>query len=169
MVVAAVILFPERSFVVSHAYPPNQEQVRDIAMAQARLAVEPGDAVAAERLARLLVGVGQTDWAVQVAAAAVDDAAQVSWRALLAVSAAHADRIEVADAHRFAKLALDACLAAGPERCPAHERVRMSLYYDQLDAGLASGIDPRVDPKGYQQAVLSAMRIIRYRRPGTGN
>lgn len=163
IVVLAVILLPERSITVGHAYEPDPARVRDIALEQARLAVTPGDSEAADRLARLLTDVGQTDWAIQVAGSAAKHAGAVSWRALLAVSTAHAERIEVEGAHRFARLALEACLAAGPEQCPADERVRISLYFDQLDAGVKSGIDPRVDPASYQRAVLAAMRIVRYR------
>lgn len=163
VVVAVAVLIPERSLSVGYAYEPEPERMREIALAQARLAVQPGDSEAADRLAVLLIDAGQTDWAIQVAGAAAQHAGASSWRALLAVSSAHAERIEVQEAHRYAKLALEACLAAGSERCPAHERVRMSLYFDQLDAGVRSGIDPRVDPRGYQKAVLAAMRIIRFR------
>lgn len=163
VVVLVVLLLPERGVTVGYAYEPEPERARDIALEQARLAVDPGNSDAAERLARLLTRAGQTDWAIQVAGAAAKSGDRVSWRALLAVSTAHAERIEVAGAHRFAKLALDACLAAGPERCPSHERTRLSLYFDQLDAGLRSGIDPRIDPDGYHRAVVAAMRIVRFR------
>lgn len=163
VVVLVVVFLPERSLEVSYAYPPEPEQMRDIALEQARLGLDPSDAEAAERLAQLLVEAGQSDWAVQVAGAAAQSSDKVSWRALLAISSAHAERIEMGDAHRYAELALDACLAAGPERCPVPQRVRISLYYDQLSAGVASGIDPRADPAGYQAAVLSAVRMIRYR------
>lgn len=164
-VLLVVLLLPERGMSVGDAYEPEPERVRDIALEQARLAKEPGNSDAAERLARLLTRAGQTDWAIQVAGAAAKSGEQISWRALLAVSTAHAERIEVAGAHRFAKLALDACLAAGPERCPTHARMRLSLYFDQLDAGMRSGIDPRLDPEGYQRAVLAATPIVRYRGP----
>jgi hypothetical protein len=163
IVVLAVILLPERSVTVGHAYEPDPGRLREIALEQARLAAAPGNSEAADRLARLLTDVGQTDWAIQVAGSAAKHSDRVSWRALLAVSTAHAERIEVVDAHRFSRLALDACLAAGPEQCPVDERVRISLYFDQLDAGVKSGIDPRVDPASYQRAVLAAMRIVRYR------
>lgn len=163
VVVLVAILLPERSSNVSYAYEPEPERIRNIALEQARLAAEPGNSEAADRLARLLIDVGQTDWAIQVAGDATKYADTISWRTLLAVSTGHAERIEVVDAHRYARLALDACLAAGPARCPAHERVRISLYFDQLDVGMKSGIDPRVDPRGYHQAVLAAMRIIRLR------
>lgn len=163
IVVLAVILLPERSVTVGHAYEAEPGRLREIALEQARLAMMPGNSEAADRLARLLTDVGQTDWAIQVAGSAAKHSDRVSWRALLAVSTTHAERIEVGDAHRFARLALDACLAAGPEQCPVDERVRISLYFDQLDAGVKSGIDPRLDPASYQRAVLAAMRIVRYR------
>jgi hypothetical protein len=163
IVVLAVILLPERSVTVGHAYEPEPGRLRDIALEQSRLAMTPGNSEAADRLARLLTDVGQTDWAIQVAGSAAKHSDRVSWRALLAVSTAHAERIEVADAHRYAQLALDACLAAGPEQCPVDERVRLSLYFGQLDVGVKSGIDPRVDPDGYWKAVAESMRIVRYR------
>lgn len=163
IVVLAVILLPERSVTVGHAYEPDPERVRGIALEQARLAMDPGNDEAADRLAELLTDVGQTDWAVQVASSAAKSSERVSWRALLAVSTAHAERIEAVEAHRFARLALDACLASGPEQCPADERERLSLYFSQLDAGVKSGINPRIDPVGYHRAVLAAMRIVRYR------
>jgi hypothetical protein len=163
IVVLAVILLPERSVTVGHAYEPDPERLRAIALEQARLAIDPGNDEAADQLAQLLTDVGQTDWAVQVASAAAKSSERVSWRALLAVSTAHAERIEVTEAHRFAMLALDACLAAGPELCPADERERLSLYFSQLDAGVKSGFNPRIDPVGYHRAVLAAMRIVRFR------
>lgn len=163
IVVLVVILLPERSMTVGHAYEPDPDRVRAIALEQARLAIEPGNDEAADRLAGLLTDVGQTDWAVQVASTAAKSGERVSWRALLAVSTAHAERIEVTEAHRFAMLALDACLASGPESCPADDRERLSLYFSQLDAGVKSGIDPRIDPVAFQRAVLAAMRIVRFR------
>jgi hypothetical protein len=163
MVVAVAILIPPRSLNVGYAYEPRPERMRDIALTQARLAAAPDDGEAADRLAKLLIEAGQTDWAIRVAGAAAGYAGSTSWRAWLAVSSGHAERIEVVDAHRYAQLALEACQAAGPVRCPDHERVRMSLYFDQLDAGVKSGIDPRLDPRGYHKAVLAAMRIIRFR------
>jgi hypothetical protein len=167
IVVLAVIVLPERSVTVGHAYEPDPERVRAIALEQARLAMDPANDEAADRLAELLTEVGQTDWAVQVASSAAKSSERVSWRALLAVSIAHAERIEVVEAHRFAMLALDACLASGPEQCPADERERLSLYFSQLDAGVKSGINPRIDPAGYHRAVLAAMRIVRFRSPNS--
>ncbi|ACY14358.1 hypothetical protein [Haliangium ochraceum] len=163
IVVLVVILLPDREFVVGDAFAFDEAQTEALALEQARLALAPGDSDAAERMALLLTELGQTDWAVQVASTAAQQGDERSWRALLAASLAHAERIEVSDAHRFAKMALDACLAAGPEHCPSHRRVRLSLYFDQLDAGLASGIDPRSDPRGYHEAVLRATPIVQYR------
>jgi hypothetical protein len=163
IIVLVVIVLPERSFNISHAYAAKDGQLEEIALYQARLAADPGDAMAAEKLADLLIEVDQEDWAVQVAGEAAIHSDTAAWRALLAVSMAHASRFEVHDAHGFARRALEECRKVGLDRCPGHERVRMSVYFDQLDAGVSSGIDPRIDPNGYHRAVLSRMRMIRVR------
>ena len=69
-----------------------------------------------------------------------------AWLPLLAVSMAHAERVEVRDAHKFAERSITECRKAGELICPPHEEARISIYYGQLDAGLKSGIDPRLDP-----------------------
>lgn len=164
IIVLVVIALPQRSPNVADAYDANDDKLRAIALYQARLAADRGDAEAADKLAKLLTETGQTDWAVQVASEAAKHTDDLSWRALLAVSSAHAERIEVIEAHRFAKLALEACIRAG-DACPSFQKTRMSVYYDQLDAGMKSGIDPRLNPAGYQRAVLGALRVIRFRGP----
>jgi hypothetical protein len=163
IIVLVVIVLPERSFSVSHAYATMDRQLDELALYQARLAANPGDAMAAEKLADLLIELDQEDWAVQVAGEAANHGDGTAWRALLAVSVAHASRFEVHHAHDFARRALEECRKVGLDQCPVHERVRMSVFYDQLDAGVSSGIDPRIDPKGYHRAVLSRMRMIRVR------
>lgn len=163
IIVLVAILLPERSVTVSEAFAAGEDEERAIALYQARLALDPGDAEAAGMLSELLADVGQTDWAVQVAGESARHSETMSWRALLAVSAAHAERIEVHEAHRFAQAALEQCRKLGPELCPGHEEVRMAMYFGQLDAGVKSGIDPRHDPKGYQRAVLSRMRFVQVR------
>lgn len=166
IIVFVVLILPQRSLTVSRAYAASDEATRDIALYQARLAADPGDVEAAETLAELLTEAKQTDWAVQVAGEAARHNEPMSWRALLAVSLAHADRIEVADAHRFAAQALEKCRQLGPATCPGDEEVRLSMYYFQLDAGVRSGIDPRHNPLGYQEAVFSSMRVVRVRGGG---
>ena len=165
VVLLFVIVLPGRASQVEHAYEADDETLREIALYQARLAVSPGDAEAAAELAELLSASGQTDWAVQVAGEASKRSEDASWRALLAISTAHAERIEVRKAFRYAGLALEACgeLGIGPDRCPAPEHARMSLYFDQLEAGVRSGINPRVDPEGFQEALLRAIRMVRIR------
>lgn len=164
IVVLVVLVLPGRSFSVGQAYEASDVQARDIALAQARLATNPGDADAAAKLARLLTTTGQTDWAVQVAAAAVKPAGIMGWRPLLAVSEAYIERRDVNDAHRFAQEALAACRTAGPGSCPVDIAVRMQIYFDQLQAGVSSGIDPRTSPREYEQAVMSRLRsgILRF-------
>ncbi|MCG8420831.1 MAG: hypothetical protein MJE77_23160 [Proteobacteria bacterium] len=165
IVLLVVIFLPERSSKVDNAYPADEQVMRDIALYQARLAVDPGDADAAAKMAELLTEAGQTDWAVQVAGEAAEHADTVSWRALLAISIAHAERIEVGPAYRYAQRAMSACekLKLSPSRCPAPEFARLSVYLDQLEAGVKSGIDPRIDPAGFQNAVLRAVRMVRMR------
>ena len=104
IIVFVVIVLPDRSFSVSHAYTPEPEgdQLERIALYQARLAADPGDTVAAEKLAELLVEVDQEDWAVQVAGEASRHSEDSAWRALLAVSVAHINRFEVHQAYEYA-------------------------------------------------------------------
>lgn len=163
VVVLVAIFLPDRGLHVVRAYEAESDTNHEIALYQSALAVEPHDGEAAARLSQLFIDVKQSDWAIQVAAAAVDDKRGDAWRALLAVSMAHAERVEVAQAHEFAERALSECRRSGREHCPVHEEARLAVYFDQLEAGAKSGIDPRVDPRGYEQAVFSKMRMIRFR------
>ena len=165
IVVIVVIVLPARALQVTDAYPGDDAALREIALHQARLAADPGDAEAAAKLAESLTKAGQTDWAVQVAGEASQHSDLASWRALLAISTAHAERIEVGPAYEFARKALDACaaLGIGPDGCPGPVHARLSVYTDQLQAGLESGIDPRIDPQGFQEAVLRAVIMVRVR------
>ncbi len=162
LTVLVVLILPDRQFVVAHAYPPEGDRIRDIAYYQTRLTVDPGDGQAAARLAELLVDAEQTDWAARVAGHAAATPSPTAWRALLATSASHAERLEIDKAQELALRALQACRAA-PEHCPNDQAVRLTLYFEQLDAGLKSGIDPRLDPQAYYEAVNSALRTVRLR------
>lgn len=165
IVVFVVIVLPGRALQVNDAYSSDDDQLRAISLHQARLAADPGDAEAAAKLAESLTRAGQTDWAVQVAGEASRHSEMASWRAFLAISTAHAERIEVGPAYEFARKALEACaaLGIGPDGCPGPVHARLSVYTDQLQAGLASGIDPRLDPQGFQDAVLRAVIMVRVR------
>jgi hypothetical protein len=132
----------------------------EIAAAQAELARSGEDRAALARLTDLLVYAGQSDWALRVTGAAHEVASPTRWRAALSVATAHAERLDAKDAREWAAKALADCDAPGAD-CPDHERVRIDLYVKALDAGLASGIDPKVDPEGFKAAIDSATPIIR--------
>ncbi|HKE18924.1 MAG TPA: hypothetical protein VKB80_28815 [Kofleriaceae bacterium] len=145
----------------------------DVARAQADLERSPSDGAAAERLAGILASrpVDQHDQALRLAGqVAGQKTSPTRWRALLALSSAHADRIDIAEAHRFAAQALDACEAAPAAACPEHEKVRLRLYEEELAAGLqaiARGIDPRVEPDRFRREVGEIHPTTTYRlRPG---
>lgn len=147
----------------------------DVAEAQAALLRDPADGGAAERLAQILASrpVNQHDQALRLAGWSASHAGSPTrWRALLALSSAHADRIEIAEAHRFAGEALAACDAAPPAACPAHEKVRLRVYGEELAAGMAAiarGVDPRVEPERFRREMGEVHPTTTYRpRPGAG-
>jgi hypothetical protein len=133
-----------------------------MAVAEARTIAHPQDGVAISDLARRLGEAEQKDWAIEAAVAGAKAAkgSPTEWKALLAASIAYVDKIEVVAALDFAGRALTTCrgLQTG---CPTWEDVRMSLYQQHLDAGIKSGIDPKVDPKGFREAGERALRPIR--------
>jgi hypothetical protein len=164
LVVLVVMLLPARSVTVRPAYGDDAERVREIELAQARLAADPGDGEAAYALVKHLLESGHTDWALRVAGNASGlDGGRGSWRALLAISAAHAQRIEIEDAARFAQRALEACQATEHD-CPSYEEVRLQLYKQQLEAGLGAierGVDPRRQPAEFREALETGLRAVR--------
>ena len=83
---------------------------------------------------------------------------------MLAVSAIHADRLEVRDAASWAKRALGACGSPGAA-CAPHERIRLETYAVALQAGVESGIDPRVDPRAFAEAVTNKLPTVHVRPP----
>ncbi|HTL31709.1 MAG TPA: hypothetical protein VL326_01225, partial [Kofleriaceae bacterium] len=85
------------------------------------------------------------------------------WRALSAASVAYIEKVEAVPALEYVNKAIEACEAAGkvdPAACPTFELVRMQFYQQHLDAGVASGIDPKVDPAGFRKAGQSKVRQI---------
>ena len=169
VLVLVVLALPARSPEVRSVYADARaEDVRALARHQARLAEEPGDGEAAEALAEALLALGQTDWAVRVAGAAAKPGSPTSWRALLAASSAHADRLEVEDATRYAERALEACDRDGAA-CPAHWRVRLMVYVRQLQRGVESGIDPALEPERFRREISKAFPTATFRgsRPDT--
>ncbi|RMH42988.1 MAG: hypothetical protein D6689_06415 [Deltaproteobacteria bacterium] len=167
VLVAIAIGLPPREVHVTDPVPPiPRDAAIEISRYQAKLAADPADGVAAEDLADLLLDLGYSDWALRVAGdAARFERSPTRWRALRGVSAAHAERLEVADALRWGELALSAC-EANEVACPAHEQVRLRIYIAQLRAGVESGIDPRVDPAGFRAAISRAgVRNVRLKAP----
>jgi hypothetical protein len=132
---------------------------KDVAQAQAQALADPGDGRAVERLAALIGvrPVSQHDQALRLAGDAAarmqKDKAPTRWRALLAISSVHADRIEIQEASKFADEAVAACSEPGAD-CPPHEKLRLELYAEQLAAGveaIARGADPRVEPDRFRR------------------
>ncbi|HLU65623.1 MAG TPA: hypothetical protein VKZ63_05080 [Kofleriaceae bacterium] len=173
VLVLIVLVMPGRDLHVATAYRQVEPEdlaslTAEVAEAQARLVADPADGAAAEKLAMLLARrpVNQHDQALRLAgAAAARESSPTRWRALWAVSLAHADLLEIEDAHRQAALALEACRAA-PAACPAHEEQRLALYTDRLAAGveaIARGADPRVDPERFRQELSRIHPTATYR------
>jgi hypothetical protein len=155
VIVAAIVLWviavPDRTVHVRSAYAGEASAaIRDVARYQALLAARPGDGEVADALAQALLDLGQSDWAIRVAAAAGAHGTETAWRAHLAVSAAHARRLEIHEALTYAERALEACEAPGA-LCPDHWHVRLSLYHEQLERGVASGIDPTTNPDRFRR------------------
>lgn len=160
-VVAVAIFLPKRPIHAVDAYKLEADARADLAAAEALAMARPTDGFAAYELARRLARSGQLDWAVEVgreaAARATEDTA---WRARLAAAEAHADRVEVQLALETTEDALAACVAAGPDACPAWERLKIELFRNYLDAGLRSGIDPRTHPQSFKKAAGKTMHMV---------
>lgn len=179
VLVVIVLVMPGRDLHVGTGYRWVEAAalpavLSDVARAQADLQQSPSDGAAAERLAQILASrpVNQHDQALRLAGQIANHTGSPTrWRALLALSSAHADRIDIAEAHRFAAQALDACSAAPAGACPEHEKVRLRLYEEELATGLqaiARGIDPRVEPDRFRREVGAIHPTTTYRlRPGS--
>jgi hypothetical protein len=159
LVVALVLPTPSRPVTPLYAYKKAGLQPL-IEEAQADLAHDPTDARVAARLTDLLVQARQTDWALHVGAQASTEKGPERWRSMVAVSAAHADRLEIGPAYEWADKALSACGEEGAV-CADYERTRLELYVAALKAGFDSGIDPRKNAAGFSDAVRKAAPMIR--------
>lgn len=161
VILVAIVLPPREMYASAAQKAPEAEQFA-LALAEARAMAKPTDAVAQAELARLLSKAGFVDWAIETALEGVarTEKSPEAWRTLLAASIAYVDRLDVNPALDYANKALTACAYAGPA-CPSWEQVRIKFYQAHLEAGVASGIDPRRDPKGFQQAGQSSLRMIR--------
>ena len=159
---ALVILLPSPSRPIKPQYVREMAALGPrIAEAQARVARAPGDTAAAAELADLLVRARQTDWAIRAAARGAMSEAPDTWRAQVAISAVHADRLELPLAGEWAHKALATCDAAATG-CGDDDRGRLGMYVVALDAARASGADPKLNAKGMNDAVEKAVPLIRF-------
>jgi hypothetical protein len=164
-VVLVTLVLPPREMYASAVDSGAEAERFALALAEARTMAHPDDGAAVDELARRLGAAGQKDWAIELAVGGSERARQspTRWRALLAASAAFADRLDVVPALDHANRALSAC-DDHPAACPSWERSRMKLYQDYLDAGVKSGIDPHRGPaaaQAFRRAGEGALRQIR--------
>jgi hypothetical protein len=162
-VVLLVMLFmPPRGMGAIGAYEHRAkgDKARDVehelavaGQLQAQLLANPGDGALAEEFAAQMSDLGRHDMSLRIAGAAAAIPGPSNWRSLSAVSAAHADRIEIHESLSWAEKAMKACEEPGAA-CPDHEKLRLRLYIDQLQLGvdaLARGADPKFDPDGFRR------------------
>lgn len=157
LLVAVVLPAPRRTIrPVLH----DPQLALHIAEGQADVIRDPADSGAAAQLADLLVSARQTDWALRVAGVAATTSAPERWRAAIAASAVHMDRMEVAPAYEWADKALKACVAPGAD-CPDFERTRLETVAAALKAVHDGGIDAKKNSKGVIDAAERAVPLIR--------
>lgn len=167
IVVLIVIFVPGRSADVQGAYDRLSQRDRDlgtptqiesIAEYQSRLAVDPSDGEAAEKLGRLLERLEQHDQSLRIGGDAAQTKSDSQWRAYYAVSSAHAERLryvlrtgdgvieELELALSWANKAIEACL----ETAGCSDRNSwLGLYRRRLQRGvdaITAGLDPARDP-----------------------
>jgi hypothetical protein len=162
-VVAVAVFLPPREMYAENAIKGDEFGV---ALAEARTMASPGDGKAIEDFTRKLGEAGLKDWAIEASVRLADRAkdSPTRWRALIAASVAYIEKLEVVPALDYANRALAACEQAqktAGNACPTWEQIRMQLYQQHLDAGVKSGIDPKVDPRGFRRAGEAALRQIR--------
>lgn len=163
-VVAVAIFLPAREMYAQNAIKGDPFGV---ALAESRTMAAPGDGKAVEDFTRKLGEAGLKDWAIETSVRMSERAkdSPTRWRALIAASVAYVETLDVVPALDYANRALAACEATRERGdaagCPSWEEIRMRLYQQHLDAGVKSGIDPRIDPEGFRAAGESALRHIR--------
>jgi len=150
-IVLVTIVLPPREMFASAAQKATEAEQFGLALAEARTLAHPEDGAATAELSRRLGAAGFKDWAIEAAVLGGEHAKQspTRWRALLAASVAFVDRYDVVPGLDYANRALAAC-DDPTAACPGYEQVRMRQYQQQLDAGVASGIDPHRGPAAVQ-------------------
>lgn len=178
LVVLTVIFVPARSATVQGAYERVSErdkdlgtpaQIESIAELQSRLAVDPSDGEAADKLGRLLERLEQHDQSLRVGGDAAQTKSPSQWRAYVAVSSAHAERLryllrtgdgiieELELALTWANRAVDACLES--EGCSDQDRGWLGLYQRRLQRGVdavTAGLDPGKDPDELERVMSTS-------------
>lgn len=167
IVVLIAVAIPARTMYARDAFAPDDHL--ELARAEARTIVNPEHGGHVEQLIYKLGENGFTDWAIAVGARGVDasrDHAQ-HWRALVAASVAHVDRLEARTAFTLAERALAACIEAGASACSSTERVRLEIFHDHLAAGIeVSTFDEHgrvTNPQDFRKASERKIRNIRLR------
>jgi hypothetical protein len=165
-IVLVAVALPPRSMDADPAVKGNDAQQFALALAEARSIARPDDGTASADLAHQLADGGFNDWSIDVAMAGADraSAGDTKWRPLLAASVGFVDRKEPKEALDLVKRALSACDVAAERgnaaACPGGDQIRMKIYEQNLEAGVASGIDPKVDPAGFRKAARAALHPI---------
>jgi len=157
---------PDVGVVGAYAHRGKGDKARDVPLELARasrmqtmLYTDPGNGKIAQDYAAILSDLGRHDMALRIAGAASAIANPTRWRALAATSSAFADRIDIPNALTWAEKAFAACSELGDRACPAHEKLRLRLYVEQLRLGaqlVAKGADPRHDPSGFSRELSRA-------------
>lgn len=161
--VTVLVLLPARATSVQDTF--DDAVANDISAAQSVLAEHPGDGEAASNLALTLLRENQSDWALRAAQRAASAQHSVTrWKSLWAISSVQGARFNVAEALSDAKLALEACEDKS-QRCPEHQHIRLQLWVGQLDRGLKSGIDPKLEPERFKKAMRNAFPHARIPGP----
>lgn len=153
VLVAIIALLPRAQL---EAVAPTKAPAADaIAWAEARaLSSAPGRAPWA--LETAMVEAGHRD----VAVAVTDRIAHKvpTWPAALSAAIARADVLDAKAALTWTTLALERCGADAT--CAAWDKRRIDSYRAHLEAGVKSGIDPKVDPNGFRRAGEAGMRML---------
>jgi hypothetical protein len=164
VVVAAVAIFlPARPLEGVSAAKGADDMRFQLAAAEARVRARPDDGRSAEELSRTLLDAIEYDFAVEAPATAARARGMrpspTRWRAQVAASKAYAELRDVRNALEWARDALASCHDVG-DACPAWEEVRLNLYAQTLEAGIESGIDPKVDPDGFRRAGEKGLHMV---------
>lgn len=161
-VVLVALLLPAPAKRIGPLYVGREAGLgNQLALAQADLGSDPSDE-ALKRVVDLLVEAGQSDWALRIAGATWSQAATCdrSWPALM-TSVVHLERLEIREAYEWAQKAQAACGEPGCSGCGTGWEERMAIFVIQLKAGIDSGIDPKVNPTRFREAVDRAVPMIR--------